>query len=495
MMRVLRWAVLTVMLAGLTLGSVAPLEAHWLSRIVREAGEAGGSAGLKAGRHGLGALDEAAAHVARLPRIGQGTALAAHVTPEGHWRFVSREGEAFTAATPAEMVRVRTTLAPNSAPDDPLALYLSADTVFSRRELLRDLPSADLHLVVGKDSYRLRPASAGGDLVAEFRPNVTVDLASRALFQEAAFRLGRPLNTASIRVLALEPGGPKRLTTAPRRDVKTGAALVDQIDPALLPDALSGLKGQTAVLSGRIEGDRITFRPSRGPEQSLDIEALVRAAEASDVNLVLLQASAAHQPGGRNWLWQRIAVTGLDEAMTRATFADFLSALGGGGELAVHAAQGSLGRVVLSAVPTPGMTAPITNTLGPWIGDITGHVAVRAATVYARDASHERELDSRIVPGIPAWIQYLYIGFLACGVIGLAVARRWWVRLWPPEDRAEYAGRMGYWAARIARGLAFVVVFLPVAGMPALLWTGLLSIWSLITAPIRGWNWLRGRSA
>lgn len=494
-MRALRWAALAVMLAVLAAGSVAPSDAHWLSRIVREAGDAGGSAGLKAERRGLGALDEAASHVAKLPRLARGTALAAHVTPEGHWRFVSREGDVFTAATPAEMARVRTTLAPNAAPDDPFALYLSADSVFARRELLRDLPDADLHLVVGKESYPLRRPGAGGEWVAEVRPNVTVDLANRTLFQEAAFRLGRPLNTASIRVLALEPGGPKRLTTAPRRDPKTGAALVDQIDPALLPDALSGLKGQTALVSGRIEGNRITVRPSRGPEQALDIEALVRAAEASDVNLVLVHASAAHQPGGRNWLWQRIAVTGLDEALTRATFADFLSALGGGGELAVQAAPGSVGRVVLSAIPTPGVTAPITNTLGPWIGDITGHVAVHAATVYARDAAHERELDARIVPGIAAWIQYLYLGAIACGVIGLAVARSWWVRVWPPEDRAEYAGRFGYWAARAARFSAFLFVFLPLAGLPALMWTGLLSIWSLITAPIRGWNWLRGRSA
>ena len=494
-MRLVRWVAAAAMLAVLTVGSAPPSDAHWLTRIAREAGDAGGSAGVKAGRHGLGALDDAAAHVARLPRLDRGTALAAHVTPEGHWRFVSRDGDVFTAATPAEMARVRTTLAPDAAPSDPLALYLSADTVFKRRELLKDLPEADLNLVVGKDAYRLRPPGTSGSWVAEFRPNVTVDLADPKLFEEAVHRLGRPLNTASIRVLALEPGGPRQLTTAPRRDPKTRAALVDQIDPVLLPDALSGLKGQTALISGRIEGGTLTFRPSRGPEQSLDIQALVRAAEASDVNLVLLRASAAHQPGGRNWFWQRIAVTGLDDALTRATFADFLAALGGGGELAVQSAPGSLGRVVLSAVPTPGAAAPITDTLGPWIGNITGHVAVRSATVYARDSAPERELDARIIPRIPARIPYLYLGALALGVIGLAVARSWWVRLWPPEERGEYAGRTGYWAARAVRGLAFVVLFLPLVGLPAVLWTGLLSVWSLVTAPIRGWNRLRGRSA
>ncbi len=34
--------------------------------------------------------------------------------------------------------------------------------------------------------------------------------------------------------------------------------------------------------------------------------------------------------------------------------------------------------------------------------------------------------------------------------------------LWPAEDRAEYAGAFGYYAARGARGLAWLLVFLPI---------------------------------
>lgn len=495
-MRLLRWVPLAAMLAILTVGFAAPSDAHWLTRLAREAGDAGGSgAALNAGRLGLGALDDAAGHVARLPRVGSGTALAAHATPEGHWRFVSREGEVFTAATPDELARVRTALAPDAAPDSPLSLYLTPETVFARRELLSELPKADLSIVVGKDAYKLRPARAGGELVAEFRPNVTVTLTSLRLFKEAVAKLARSLEKSKIRVLALETGGPQRLTTAPRRDPKTRAALVDQIDPVLLPDALSDLKGQTALITGRVEGGTITVRPARGPEQSLDLATLVRAAEEADVNLVILKASAAHQPGGRNWFWQRIAVSGLDDAMTRATFADFLSALGGGSELAVRASSGSTGRVTLSAVPTPGVTAPVTDTLGHWIGEISGHVVMKAIEVNARDDARERELDSRIVPGIPSGIQYLYIGMLATGVIGLAVARRWWRRVWPPEERSEYSGRVGYWAARAVRTLAFIFIFLPLVGFPAVMWTGILSIWSILTAPFRGRAWLRGRGA
>ncbi len=480
----------------------APSGAGWLSRIVREAAEGGGGVASKIGKTGVGALDNAAAHVASLPKISGGTALAAHVTPEGHWKFANREGQVFTAGTPDELARVATALAPEAAPGGKLAVYLSEDTVFAQRAALKDLPAdADLHVVVGKEAYRSRrPAGAADDLAAEFRPNVVVHLADRTLFEETIYRLAKPLNRSNIRVLALETGGPARLSSVPRYDPATKAALVDQVDPSALPTALASLKGQTALVSGRIEGGRLTFRPSSGSEQTVDIAKLVKAAEEADVNLVLLETGAAHQPGGRNWLWQTVTVSGLDEAMKRATFADFLSALGGAGsELTVKAAPGSHGRVVFSAVPTPAASAPLTETIGGWIGwsnwlgDITGNVAVKAVEVYARDEARERELDARIIPGIPSSVQFAYLGALVAALIAWQVSFAWWARVWPPEQRQDYAGRMGYWAARVARFAACIGLFLPLAGIPALLWLGILQLWTMITWPFRAVSWLWAR--
>lgn len=498
-MRLMRFA-----FGVLALVVVAPLStpsgAGWLSRIVREAAETGGGVASKAGKTGIGALDDAAAHVAALPKLPSATALAAHVTPEGHWKFANREGQVFTAATPEELARVGTALAPEAAPGGKLALYLSEDTVFAQRVSLKDLPAdADLHVVVGQDAYKLRRRGAAGDLAAELRPNVVVSLADRALFDETVYGLARPLNRSNIRVLALETGGPVRLSGVPRYDPATKTALVDQVDPASLPGAFSGLKGQTALISGRIDGNVLTFRPSSGPEETLDVAKLVKAAEDADVNLVLLQTAAARQPGGRNWLWQTIAVSGLDDALKRATFADFLSALGGAGsELTIRAVPASHGRVAFSAVPTP-TASPLTDTLGGWIGwddwlgDITGHVAVKAVEVYARDAARERELDARIVPGIPSAIQYSYLGSFVAGLLAWQVSLAWWSRVWPPEQRHDYAGRIGYAAARGARVLACVVLFLPLVGLPALLWLGVLQLWGVVTAPFRAMRWLWGR--
>lgn len=472
--------------------------AGWLSRIVRGAGETSGGATLgKAGKLGLGlgALDNAAAHVAALPKLGKGAALAAHITPEGHWKFANREGQVFTAATPDELARVGATLAPEAQAGEKLALYLSEDTVFANRAALKDLPdTADLHVVVDKSAYRLRRGATLADVVAEVRPNIALTLTDRAMFEEAIHRLARPLNRSDIRVLALETGGPRTLSSVPRFDPATKAALVDQVDPSALENALAGLKGQTAVISGRVEGGTLKFRPSKGPEQSLDIAALVQSAEAADVNLVVIGAGASHQPGGRNWLWQRVAVAGLDDALQRATFADFLASLGdGASELMLKASPGSHGRVVLSATPQSTSTLPLGDTLGEWMGEITGHVAVKSVEVFARDSERERELDSRIIPGIPSGIQIAYLSAAVLGVLSLPVLLRWWSRIWPQERREEYAGRVGFYAAKTARWLAFIMFFLPAAGIPAFAWTCLLMLRDTITAPFRALGWLRAR--
>lgn len=498
-LRVLSGAMAAVLGLAALAGASREADAFsWLSRIARNAGEAGGVSALKAtGKTGIAALDNAAAHVAVLPKLSKGgLAFAAHATPEGHWKFVNSEGQVFTAATPDELARVATALAPEAAPGGRLALYLSEDTVFAERAAMKALPAeSELHVVVGREAYPLR--HSGDALAAEIRPNVVVSLTARHLFDETAFLLARPLNRANIRTLALETGGPTHLPGAPRYDPATRAALVDQIDPAALPAAFAGVRGQTALVSGRIEGNGLTFRPSKGPEQKLDVTRVVKAAEEADVNLVLLDTATAHQPGGRNWLWQKVAVAGLDDALKRATFADFLSALGGaGGELTVNAATSSQGRLLFSVVPARPASAPLTDTLGgwvgwnDWIGDITGHTAVRAVEIFARDSEQQQERDARLVPGIPSTIQYFYLGGLVMGLMAWQVTIPWWRRIWPPEQRGEYASRLGYGMARLARMLIGVVLFLPLVGLPALLWLGLLQLWTLVTIPFRGLRWL-----
>ena len=79
-----------------------------------------------------------------------------------------------------------------------------------------------------------------------------VGVTDAAPFEEAVWQLARPLRRADIRVLSLEPGGPQTLTAAPRLDPASRSALSDAIDPARLEASLSTIRGQTAIVTGRV---------------------------------------------------------------------------------------------------------------------------------------------------------------------------------------------------------------------------------------------------
>jgi hypothetical protein len=486
--------------------SIPAAQANWLSRLGRigaEVGEVAPGAGkLGAGKLGVIELERAATHIRSLPISAKGAVLAAHATPEGHWKFVNREGDVFTAGTPEELQRVVPTLLPDAAPGGNLGIYLSEDTLFRDRALLKDLPpGAKLHVVTGADSYPLltRADAGAGTLYAAVRHNLLVDVRERALFDEAITQLERPLSRSSIRTLALEPGGPGTLSSYPRLDPDTKAALVDAIDPPSLAGAISSVRGQTVLVTGRVEDNLLHFRPSSGAEQSIKLSDLTRAAADADVNLVILHAEAPRQPGGRNWFWQRIAVGGLDDALKRATLGDFLDALGASrGEFRVSMQREASGRVAIRALPATAESAPITGVVGDlWtsaVSSVTGNVVTTAVEVHARDEERQKEIDQRIIPYIPSWYQFAYLVGLVAGVLGWPVASQWFARVWPQEQREEYRNSVGYRAAQGVRLLAYFVLFLPIAGIPALIVSFIQQLWALAMLPVRAVRWLSARA-
>jgi hypothetical protein len=466
----------------------APAAADWLSRLI----VAGEKAGSRAARHGLSSLDNAAAHVKRLAPGIKGPALAAHVGQEGHWTFVNAAGERFTAGTADELKRSVSVLAPSPAPADAkLTLLLTEDTVFKSPASLKDLPKdADLRLVIGPETYPLlRRSEVGAEkLLAEVRPNVLVAIADQKLFDEAAWQLGRSLNRANIRIVGLQPDGPQALSRTPAIDPSTKRALVDTVDPYKLAASLGSVRGQTIVLTGRIEGRFLYFKGNSGPERSTLVGDLTAAAEAADVNLVLLHAQTSRQPGGRNWLWQRIVVKGLDEAMQRATMADFFAAVAGRhGQLVMTATEQGKSRVSLraelvrskSVLPSAGEIGDVFSDL---LADVTGKVVTAAIDADLKNAERQRELDNRLIPGVPTAVQGVYLAAFVAGLVGIGFARRWWARVWPPEQRDAYAGAFGYWAARAVRLLAFTALFMPLVSIVSAPLSVLKGAWDMLAS-------------
>ena len=461
--------------------------ASWLSQ--------SGSPIAKASSASAGTLEQAAAHIASLQSRGDTIPVAAQATQEGHWRFINRAGETFTAGTPDEMRRAGNVLYPDKA-GARLALYLTEDSLFQYRAALKTLPAnAELFVVAGSESYRVlrRLDGASERLFAEVRPNLVVELTDPGAFREAAWQLARPLDKAAVRVLALEPGGPSLLSASPRIDPGTRRALIDAIDPERLPGAMGTVRGQALLVTGRVEGDLLHFQPSSGREQSLGLNQLFRAAHAADVNLIVLHAaSTPRQPGGRNWLWLTVTVDGLDEALQRARLADFLNALGGPNRRLVAAATPAGPRTMLGLTPAgdvPGGTIrPVTDFFSGIAADISGKVVTTAVHASLRSAQRQQELDRRLLPGVPWALQAVYFVLLGLGLLGVPLSRMWWERVWPQESASDYAGRVGYRAAVAIRALAYALIFVPATAIVAGPWNLLGQVADAIKGPVR---WLR----
>ena len=482
--------VFTAAFIAATLLSALPYEAaraEWLAQIARRAGRA---AGVFA-RDAATGLDQAAAYVKLAPAVRRETALAATVSAEGHWTFVNAAGETFTAGNADELKRVATVLLPGNSPEQRLTLYLTEEAAFDQRAELAKLPmAADLQLVSGGRSYPLvRKSMAGEALLAEVRSRLFVALDERRIFHEVLWQLDRPLLNARLRVAALEPGGPEALPLVPK--LEGGRAAVDVIDPYKLAEAMRSIPGQTVVVAGRIDGRLLYFRAARGPERSLILEDLIKAAEAADVNFVVLHSATPRQPGGRNWLWLRVNVAGLDDALGRATMSDFLDALPAGqGPLRITAAERGGTRLALRALPLgvgEGTPPPggFSGMLSEMVSEVTGRVVATAIEADLASSGRLEELDARIVPGIPSDVQFGYLGLMLAGILGLPVAWLWWGRLWPAERRAGYSNALGFHLARSVRLLFFVLVFLPVSGIPAALSNVAMQLWMMLTFPFR----------
>ena len=456
---------------------------------------AGGSGAAKAdiqgwlASHGFAAnprstetLEAVAGYVAGLAVDPARPAVAAATTSVGHWHLVNGAGEPFTAAGATELAQALRTLAP-AAEGQParLRVFLTPDSVFRFPASLHEMPAeAVLAVVIGGRVLPILRVSHGEQrrVHVVVGPGVLVEAGERPLFDEIAWQLRRPLVRAQIRTLAFEAGGPTGIPRAPRIDAATRQAEPDAIDPGHVAAALGSLRGQLVLATGRIEAGRLLFKAADGTDGSLPLGSLLAAAASADVNLIALAASSPRQPGTRNRLWQRVAVSNVDKALAGTTLADFMHVLAGAPkQLLVKGTRLADGGIGLEARPfQEGGAAPVasfTQALsGTWsdiVSETAGSVSVLSVHAAMLSASRQAELDRRLVPGIPWLMQLGYGGLLAIGLLMFSTLRRWWQSIWPREQAADYPGRAGLALARLVRELVFGILVLPLAGLPAAL--------------------------
>lgn len=484
-------AVLAALVVVLTLWLVTPAASGLLDRlsVLMRPGTA------DTARRGIDdGLPDAVRLLEALPAGARKSALAAAVTPEGHWRLRNAVGEQITAGNSEELARALSTLFPDARLGEGRGptFLLAADTVFSRKELIDSLgPTARLALVWGDRSYPLIRSGSGSEtaLFAEIRPRLVLSVGEPASFGETVWQLDRSFEPAALRVLSLEPEGGGPLPVARPAGEDGEPPPPEAVDPYRVGPELRALAGQIAIVTGTVDGELLRFEPASGPARSVILADLFKAAEAADVDLIVLDATSARQPGARNWLWQRTEVGGLDQALRGASLADLLDSLAGGGErlLLSLSAHGELqSRLVAqpaedrlpppsgSVVTGPGgesegglwtdLVASVAHSIG---GDVDG-IGIEAAL---RSRLRQTELDRRLVPYVPADLQRAYLGLFGLGLLGLPTLLRWWRVALPAQPSSVYRSRLAYLGARLVLTALLVLVALPLAGPLALVWS------------------------
>jgi hypothetical protein len=332
-------------------------------------------------------------------------------------------------------------------------------------------------------------------LMADIDTGLSIAITSRRAFEEAFAFLRRRALPARLRVLSLTPGGPETLPRFGQLPSGAKALTIEPIDPFKLAGAMRGLGDQTVVVSGRLEKGLLHFRAGSGGEQTLIWKDLAEAAAARDIDLVLLANSAARQPGTRNWAFLRVEVAGLAVPPPNATMADVLNGLAGAqARLVVGAGAETGGRVSITAIPVKptigeAPTGSLTGLLSDIVSDLAGKVITEGIQAEVASAERTRELDSRLIPGIPSAIQIGYLFSLLLGLVGAPVSRHWWARVWPKEQRGEYRGAIGFWSARLVRSLAFLLAFAPLVSPLAAPIAAVRALLEQILAPFR---WIAG---
>lgn len=469
-----------------------PAQAGLFTRILREAGDAGGTAASHSLSH-LGSVGKAAAYLNGLKGAKLG-ALAAHATPEGHWQFVNREGQVFTAGTADEMQRVMKTLSPQSVAvgESRMTLYVSEDSVFQNRSALNALPAdAELHVVTGGGAFPVERIERTIRLRAQLRPHIVMELIDRRLFDEAVSFLARSVNRSDVRTIGIARGGKTALPSALAFDPVTRFPVPDVLDPAAFDASFGRMRGRTAILIGEVADGRLVINTGDGEPLVRSLDALSQTARAHDVNLIVLHSDAGRQPGARNWLWQRMTVGGMEQAAKAVTQGDFVEALGAQrGGVMLSAVDDGAGRVHFTIRPEQANTVvgEATNYIGDAVGRVTGEIVGRAADVYTRDRAAESELNARLIPGVPTYIQYPYLVSLVAGVLAWATARGWWGKVWPRSAPAAQYGFFRRFLRAVPRESIYWLLFLPVVGLPAFIIHSLSQLWQAVTAPFR---WLR----
>ncbi len=487
--------VLFVLVVISPLAMHTPVEAGLISALSKVA-KAGKGAKISGAAVGAGLLADTLGFIKRLPPDGTIRRIAAGTDESGHLRIATANGGEWTVATPGEL-----TAALRKAGDkaDGLrtggsarttAIFVPDTDLYRHRHLFANLPAEiDLRLIHrDKRHYRVTSTAEAGRVRwrVQVHKNVQLTFPQPEILDEMLFRLERTINRSSIRLLRLEPGHRAQVPSVPRT-FGQGLPDADAVDPGRLTTQLHSIRGQTAIITGRIEGGVLVADAGKAGVSRTPIAVLRKAAANADVNLIVLDTQSPVQAGVRGLFGSRARFPALAEAFQRGTFGDFLDALTTPDAPLLLTAQREGERHIAISSVRRNVAPPAETSLAPEVA----RMVVHGAHITARDREEAEEHDMRIMVWLPSWIGFALLGNAVLGIMAWGTAwSLWWSKIWKQRSRDRHRNALTWLGERITRIVVFFVLFLPIAGGPALLYDFIMILIAMIRVLMRWTIWL-----
>ncbi|MCK5663078.1 MAG: hypothetical protein KAI17_06310, partial [Thiotrichaceae bacterium] len=96
------------------------------------------------------------------------------------------------------------------------------------------------------------------------------------------------------------------------------------------------------------------------------------------------------------------------------------------------------------------------------------------------DQQRSQELNDRIIPGIPSWIQFYILFSVILGFITPGTSWRLWKKIWALRPRREYQYLIAFLLSWLLHRLFFLILFMPVLGGFSFIWFLILTTYQII---------------
>ncbi|MDA9009431.1 hypothetical protein N9K16_05680 [Alphaproteobacteria bacterium] len=449
-----------------------------LTKVASKAGKAGKVAGAGKGILSAGGLS-------KLKTVGAAAVLLEVAPGGGGLRYVDELGKAIKFGDAPSVSKLADEF--NIPKGKPVEVFADIDTIATGHPDVLNIAKSDSLFLVGKNNTKLPVSvSRNNKLVVEFADGVKVAASDAKLFQEAAVHLNRAPNLANVRQIALSNDA--KITDLPQVAFRQdGLPVVGGMSPDGIETAFSIIKGQSALLSGKIEDGFLIYKTGLTKTGRVSLDRLKKAASDANVDLTIIDSGSTRQAkiGSASKISAKLA-----KARTNADVYSTLTPKGQ--ELVINASQDIRGRVQIAAIAIrPNKADELASTVAEestsLAADVADYALMRAAVhgaraihVYSNDEDRTVELANRFIPGIPSWIQYLAIANLALGLFSSISGWRFWRRVWPTPQS---------WLLKILRAILYVVPYLLLFGTIQMgvsyVWGIMKLVFAIIYWPIR----------